>query len=57
MPKKQYTVHVEDNHLCASYDILASTPTEAKLKAKEKFIIENYDIRKVKSCITNKENL
>lgn len=57
MPKKRYTVHVEDNHLCASYDILASTPTEAKLKAKEKFIIENYDIRKVKSCITNTEDL
>ena len=51
---KLYTIHVEDNHLCTSYDIKALSAAEAKAKAKEKFIKELYDQRKVKTSLTDK---
>ena len=51
---KLYTIHVEDKHLCTSYDIKASDAAEAKAKAKEKFIKEFYDQRKVKTSLTDK---
>lgn len=57
MPMKRYTVHVEDRHVCNSYEIDASSPMEAKLKAKEKFILEFYNIKNVKSSIIYTETL
>lgn len=54
---KRYTVHVEDRHVCNSYEIDASSPMEAKLKAKEKFILEFYNIKNVKSSIIYTETL
>lgn len=55
MKKKIYTVHVEDEHICTSFQITASTAAEARLKAKEKFVTAFYDMKKVKTCITNTE--
>lgn len=57
MSKKLYTIHVEDKHLCTSYDIKASDAAEAKTKAKEKFIKEFYDQRKVKTSVTDKNEI
>lgn len=57
MGKKKYTVHVENEHICTSYEINAGSAAEAKLLAKEKFIKDFYNINKIKPYITGTENI
>ncbi|MBQ8482855.1 MAG: hypothetical protein IJ504_00960 [Bacteroidales bacterium] len=56
MAQKKYMVHVEDDHICTQFEIKASSAAEARLKAREKFILAFYNIRKVKATVTNTEN-
>lgn len=57
MGKKKYTVHVENEHICTSYEVKAGSAAEAKLLAKEKFIKDFYNINKIKSFITSTDNI
>lgn len=56
MAQKKYMVHVEDDHICTQFEIKASSAAEARLKAREKFILAFYNIRKVKATVTDTEN-